>query len=98
MPEQTNPKQPKPKQHFAKLHPIKLGLACGIISAIFILITTIAAAFGFFELTAVLIQDIYGFMGYNIGLKGILLGPIYGFIDGFIITWVFALIYNKLIK
>jgi hypothetical protein len=87
-------------ESFAKLNPVKLGIACGIVSALVVAITTIAGIFGImggFPAWNGLIEDIYGSLGYSVSSLGVILGAIYAFIDGFIMTWVFALIYNKLL-
>ena len=84
---------------FLKLHPVKLGLAGGIVTAVCVFVITIAAllfsdyAPGYSNL---LIQ-IYGFLGYKTSIFGAFLGAVYSFIDGFALTWLFALIYNKLL-
>ena len=85
---------PKP----LKLKSIEFGLAGGLITAICILAITILV-----DLTGqglafyILIYSMYGSLGYNTSVLGIVLGAFYGFIDGFIITWLFAVIYNKLV-
>ena len=87
-------------QKFVKLHAVKFGLACGIVSGICIALTTLAGISGFlggFPLWNALILDIYGRFGYSLSLPGVLIGAVYGFIDAFIATWVFALVYNKLL-
>ena len=81
-----------------RLNALKFGLAGGIITGLCVLLTTL-----FISLTGqgaqwfALLEDIYGFLGYDTTLFGAILGAIYGFIDGFIFTWIFALIYNKLL-
>jgi len=85
---------------FSKLNPLKFGLAGGILTAVCVAITTFVGIFGLmggFQLWNSIITDLYGTLGYSISIKGLLLGPIYRFIDGFIATWIFAAIYNKLI-
>lgn len=80
-----------------KLNAAKFGLAGGIISAIFVLVISIAGRYGLFFHWLILIENIYGFLGYSISLIGMTLGMIYAFIDGFVMTWLFAWIYNKLL-
>jgi len=84
------------KQNLLKLNSVKFGLAGGILSALCVLLITLFA--DYFPMCANLILEAYGRFGYSLRGGGIILGIGYGFIDGFILTWVFALIYNKLIK
>jgi len=39
----------------------------------------------------------YGSVGYSISIPGAFLGAIYAFIDTFILIFIFAWLYNKLI-
>lgn len=79
-----------------KLEAVKFGLAGGIITALCVVVTIIAGIFGLFPEYNSLIVSIYGFLGYGLNWIGVVLGAIYAFIDGFILTWIFALLYNKL--
>jgi len=81
----------------AKLHAVKFGLACGIVSGLLIAVTTLAGIYGYFAECNALIVSMYGFVGYSVSHLGILLGAVYGFIDGFVLGGIFAWIYNKLI-
>jgi len=79
------------------LHEVNFGLAGGIISGACIFLMTLAyLLFGVFPESLSLVQDFYGILGYDVTWFGLFLGTIYGFIDGFILLWVFALIYNRL--
>ncbi len=80
-----------------KLNASKFGLAGGIVTAICVALTTLAGIFGYFQEYNSLIVSIYGFFGYSISWLGIFIGAIYAFIDGFILTWLFAWFYNKLL-
>jgi len=80
-----------------KLNTFKFGLAGGITVAICIAFTTILGIYGFFPEYNNLILSLYGFLGYSLSGLGVLLGAIYGFIDGFLLTVIFAWIYNKLL-
>ncbi len=87
---------------YSKLNPVKLSLAAGIITAICVALTTIAGILGWFpEYTALSfdwLTSIYGFAGYKGATwLSVFLGAIYSFIDVFIITAIFAWIYNKLL-
>lgn len=85
---------------YARLNAVKFGIAGGVITAICVIITTLAGIYGImggFTVWNGLIVDIYGTLGYSVSWLGVLLGAIYGFIDGFLATLIFALIYNKLL-
>jgi len=80
-----------------KLNALKFGLAGGITAGICVALTTILGIFELFPEYNSLIVSIYGFLGYSISWLGVLLGAIYGFLDGFILVIIFAWIYNKLL-
>ena len=84
---------------FSKLNAWKFGLAGGIITAICIFVTTLAVIIwpNYGTQYVGIIKDIYGFLGYDATILGAFLGAVYGFIDGLILTWLFALVYNKLL-
>lgn len=80
-----------------KFNSIKLGLAAGIVSAIFTSLVTIAGMFGHFQTYNSITMEVYGIFGYSLTWLGVFLGALYSFIDCFVIVWLFALIYNKLL-
>ncbi len=82
-----------------KLHATKFALAGGIITAICIFFSTIVAVIspGYGAAYIGILESIYGFLGYKATFFGAVLGAVYSFVDGFILTWIFALIYNKLL-
>jgi hypothetical protein len=82
---------------YAKLNPIKFGLAAGILTAICIFLTTLIGILNYCQECTNLISGIYGPFGYTVSLIGAILGAVYGFIDMFIAVGIFAWIYNKLI-
>lgn len=79
-----------------KLNTKKFGLTGGIIGALLVIITTIIMKFGFLLEYDSMILGAYHLIGYSLSWWGLVLGGIYGFIDGFILLWLFAWIYNKL--
>lgn len=87
------------RQKGAKLNALKFALAGGAITALCIFVVTITGMLveGYAYHSTWILMEIYGFLGYKISLFGAVLGAIYSFIDGFILTWIFALIYNKLV-
>lgn len=82
-----------------ELKALKFGLAGGIVTAICIFVSTLAVLIvggGYGAEYMAVLESIYGFIGYKVSVLGAFSGAIYGFIDGFILTWIFALVYNKL--
>lgn len=78
------------------LHPIKLGVAGGILWGLCMFLTTIISIYtGYAKQLLILMSDIYP--GYTISGWGSLLGLVYGFLDLFIGLFLLAWIYNKLI-
>ncbi|OYT36048.1 hypothetical protein B6U91_02000 [Candidatus Pacearchaeota archaeon ex4484_71] len=76
---------------------VNFGLAGGIVVAFLMLLMNLAYQFwGLFPESLSLVQDIYGFVGYDLTWFGVLLGTIYAFFDGFVAFWLFALVYNGL--
>ena len=89
------------KAKHLKLDILGFGLAGGIIMGLCVGLTTIAGIYGVFpDYTALCSEwliSMYGFLGYQgADWLSVLLGTAYSFIDGFIATFVFALLYNKL--
>jgi len=86
------------KQHATKmeLDKVRFGFAGGKICALIVFVLTIAALIwsGYCESWVGLIEEAYGFLGYQVSFLGAVLGAVYAFIDGFILFWLFALIYN----
>jgi len=80
------------------LHTLKFALACGIVTAVTVLLTTIAGMWGYFPFSNMIILDIYGRFGHSLELPRALLATVYSFLDAFIGAWIFAAIYNKLIE
>ncbi len=83
-------------KRFARFSPTGFGIGWGVIGALLVAFTTVGAMFGYFPMTASLLLDIYGYFGYSISALGIVLGAIYAFVDCFIISALFAAIYNTL--
>jgi len=85
--------RPKPR-----LNAVKFGIAGGILSAFCVLLISIMYTFGYASLWMEMISEIYGIIGFTTATSiGMTLGVIYSFFDGFIATWLFALIYNKML-
>jgi len=82
---------------YAKLNPVKFGLAAGILTAICVFITTLVGTTGYCPECTNLLTSVYSSFGYSVSFLGAILGAIYGFIDMFIGGAVFAWLYNRLI-
>jgi hypothetical protein len=78
---------------YAKLNPLKLGLAAGIICGLMIFIMTwisMYTGYGLFWLSQWM--DIYP--GFDLSIKGTFIGLLFGFVDGFIFFFVLGWLYN----
>jgi len=84
---------------YARLNEIKFGLAGGIVSGIMVLFMILWNSImpEGMSVHMMMLSEMYGFFGYGMNALGIILGTIYAFIDGFILTFIFAWIYNKLL-
>ena len=82
---------------YPRLNAVKFGVAGGIVTGLVVLLTTLMALANYGVVWAVMILGIYGSLGYSITPLGSIVGGIYGFVDGFIVTFAFAWIYNKLL-
>jgi hypothetical protein len=81
-----------------KLNIFNFSLAGARLCALIVALITLAGIYnllGGFPLLNSLLVDIYGKLGFSVSWLGVLLGAIYGFIDGFIFFGVFAWLYNK---
>jgi len=81
----------------SQLNTNKFGLAGGILwGAIMFVCTILALGIGYSSEFLGLFSSIYP--GYTVSGIGVITGLIYGFIDGFVGCWLFAKIYNGLIR
>jgi uncharacterized membrane protein len=84
----------------ARLNVVKFALAAAIVWAAMFFLITILEIFnilgGFPGLTNLML-GIYGGFGYSLTPLGAFLGTVYAFIDSFIIVFIFAGLYNKLL-
>ncbi len=80
-----------------KLNAKNFGLAFGILWGVFLFIMTLLSVFTGYGLDFFkILSSIYP--GYKVSYLGSVVGLIYGFLDGFIGFYLFALIYNFLQK
>jgi hypothetical protein len=78
---------------YAKLNPVKLGLAAGVLWGVALFMATwisMYSGWGMFWLS----QWIDVYPGFEISMKGSVIGLIYGFIDGFVTLFIFGALYN----
>ena len=83
---------------YSRLHVWKLGIAGGKVCALVVFLTTLAGLYnilGGLPMLNLFLLDIYGKLGFNLSWGGAILGAIYSFVDGFILTALFAWIYNR---
>ena len=81
-----------------KLHAAKFGVAGGLVTVICVFFTGLAVLIGpgFIPSLANFFTQISAIFGLQVNIFSVILISILSFIDGFILTWIFALIYNKL--
>ncbi|MGC9309645.1 MAG: hypothetical protein ACP5D2_03045 [Candidatus Nanoarchaeia archaeon] len=79
------------------LNPLIVGVSGGIIGAIIVFLTTITGILGYSKVARILEKTVWKRYGYRVSFGGALWGGIIGFVYGFLIWWVFALIYNALL-
>ena len=84
---------------FSKLNAVKFGVAGGFVTVICVFLTGLAMLIGpgFVPSLTNFFAQIYGIFGLQTNLFAVILTSILSFIDGFILTWLFAWIYNKLL-
>ena len=82
-----------------KLNALKFGLAGGFITVICVFVTGLVTIIGSGYIPSLtnFFTQIYGVFGLQANVFAVILTSILSFIDGFIIIWLFAVIYNKLL-
>ncbi len=86
------------KKQFLKINAFRLGIAGGIVAAVYFAITTIYGIYGYFPFINMILLDMYGAFGYSISWLGVFVGAAYGLIDGFILFFILSFVYNKLLR
>jgi len=84
-----------------KLNPLDFAISWGLIAGIIVFLITMIGLLGFEKIflgTLLLFREMYGRIGYTMTPLGAILGAFYAFVDAFIITFLFAWIYNKLLN
>jgi len=78
-----------------KLNPKAFALTAGILWGAAVFLATIwLLIYGSQGLTISLLGKFY--LGYSLSIGGAFIGLIWGFVDGLILGWLFALLYNAL--
>jgi hypothetical protein len=86
---------PSNNKEVVMLHPLRLGVAAGIVWSLSMFVCTILAVYtGYSEQFLQLMASIYP--GYTISLAGSIVGLIYGFFDAFVGFFLVAWLYNRL--
>lgn len=85
------------KNQYLKINSIKLGLAAGIIGAVLTFLTTITGIYGSSQAANFMALTFWGTFGYTVSWAGAFIGLVLGFIYAFVLVWIAAVIYNKLI-
>ena len=79
-----------------RCQPIALGVAIGVLSAVYVFLAGIFAMFGWGETLVEVIGDFY--IGYGASIAGSFIGAVWAFLDGFVAGYVIAWIYNRIAK
>lgn len=79
-----------------KLSVNALGVAFGVLWALYVFFCGIIAIFGWGAHIVTVLSSLY--IGYSASIGGAIIGAIWGFVDGYIAGFVIAWLYNKLAK
>jgi hypothetical protein len=79
-----------------KLQPLALGIAVGVLWALYVFFAGIFAIFSWGNVLVATLGSFY--LGYGPSIVGAIIGAIWAFTDGFVAGAVIAWIYNKLAK
>lgn len=80
-----------------ELKPTAFGLAAGILWGLAVIVTGLTAAlFGYGTKFVEVVSSFY--LGYQPNIPGSIIGGVWGFFDGLIGGFIFALLYNFLVK
>jgi hypothetical protein len=79
-----------------KCQPLALGIAVGVLWAIYVFFAGIVAIFGWGTTLVTTLASLY--IGYGASIVGAIIGAVWAFIDGFIAGVIIAWIYNFVVK
>ena len=79
-----------------KCQPVALGVAIGVLWAIYVFLAGIMAMYGW----ATDLVNAFGslYIGYEASVVGAIVGAVWAFVDGFIGGYIIAWVYNKVAK
>ena len=80
----------------SKCQPVALGVAIGVLWAIYVFFLGIVAMWGWGAEMVRVFASLY--IGYDASVIGAIIGAIWAVVDGFIAGFVIAWIYNKVAK
>jgi len=81
-----------------KLHAVKFGLAAGIFWGVVLFVFTLIAATSGYGAVWLKTFIVTIYPGYSVSFTGSVVGLVCGFVDGFVGCWIFASLYNRLLK
>ncbi len=79
-----------------KCKPVALGVAIGVLWAIYVLCAGLVAMFGWSAALVNVLSSLY--IGYSASVIGAIIGGVWAFIDGFVAGVVIAWVYNGIAK
>jgi hypothetical protein len=79
-----------------KCQPLPLGVAIGVLWAIYVACLAITAMFGWGTALVAPLASLY--IGYSASIIGAIIGAVWAFVDGFVAGVVVAWLYNLLAK
>jgi hypothetical protein len=79
-----------------KYQPLALGIAIGVVWALYVFCAAIMAMFGWGATLVTALASLY--IGYGASIAGAVIGAIWAFVDGFVAGVVIAWIYNIVAK
>lgn len=82
-----------------RINTLKFAISAGLVIGFSIVLTTFFAILNLpgYTYFALWLENIYSAYGYSVSYIGILIGGIYGFIEGFVWIGLIVLVYNKLV-
>jgi len=79
-----------------KLQPLALGIAIGVLWALYVGSVGITAMFGWGAALVMPLASLY--IGYDASIIGAIIGAVWAFVDGFVAGVVIAWVYNAVAK
>jgi hypothetical protein len=79
-----------------KIQPVPLGVAVGILWAVYVFFVGITAMFGWGNALVIALASLY--LGYSASIVGAIIGAIWAFVDGLVAGVIVAWLYNMMAK